>query len=71
MKLKVKDIKEVLRPLKTFCTVFKSGSNIILRIDNAVYEDCIKGLLRDEGLQCVPERVPTDGYYRLIRIYEE
>lgn len=64
-----KDIKEMIDLNKYNAEVFKSGKYVMLHFkeDNEKVENKCLDLLRKKGLNCCPERIPTNGYYKLSR----
>lgn len=64
-----KDVKEMIDLDKYNAEVFKQGSYVILHFkgNNEKLENECLDVLRQKDLNCCPERIPTDGYYKLSR----
>ena len=67
--LLLKDVRGMIDLDSYGAEIFKNGSEVILhfKTDNGNLEaDCLDAL-RSRGLNCCPERIPTNGYYRLSK----
>lgn len=67
-KLKVKDVKPMIawHIHEKDCEVFKSGKDVVLHILKKEWEDDIVERIHKKDLLCVPETIPSCGYYKIM-----
>ena len=66
-KLKVQDVKCIVPwdVSRKHCEVFKSGKDIVLHILDKNYEDSIVERMHENNLMCIPDTIPSCGYYKI------
>lgn len=66
-KLKVYEVKGAIYwdVTRKHCEVFKSGKDIILHILDKSYEDFIVERMHKNNFMCIPETIPSCGYYKV------
>ena len=66
-KLKVYEVKGIISwyVARRHCEVFKSGKDIVLHILDKNYEDDIVERIHKSNLMCIPETIPSCGYYKV------
>lgn len=66
-KLKVYDVKCIVPwdVSRKHCEVFKSGKDIVLHILDKNYEDSIVERMHENNLLCIPDTIPSCGYYKI------
>lgn len=65
-KLKVYEVKSIISEgiARKHCEVFKSGKDIVLHILDKNYEDSIVERMHMNNLMCIPDTIPSCGYYK-------
>ena len=66
VKLYIQDVKKMVKFKQFKATVFKSGRDVKLWCMDKNYEDKLIDLLHKKNFSCVPDMVPSNGFYTLI-----
>lgn len=66
-KLKVYEVKGIIswNVARKHCEVFKSGKDVVLHILDKNYEDSIIERMHENNLICIPDTIPSCGYYKI------